>query len=47
MSIEKFGKLKAFAAGKETPCLILDLDVVKAKYEELGRIFPSRRYTTR
>jgi ornithine decarboxylase len=40
MSIEKFGKLKAFAAGKETPCLILDLDVVKAKYEELGANLP-------
>jgi ornithine decarboxylase len=35
MSREKFERIKAFAVGKETPCLVLDLDVVKAKYEEL------------
>lgn len=40
ISIEKFEKLKVFASGKETPCLILDLDVVKAKYEELVAQLP-------
>lgn len=32
---EKFERIKAFAADKETPCLILDLEGIKAKYEEL------------
>jgi hypothetical protein len=35
-----FERIKAFASGKETPCLILDLDVVKAKYEELEAKLP-------
>jgi ornithine decarboxylase len=36
----KFERLKEFAAGKETPCLILDLDLVRAKYEEHKSNFP-------
>lgn len=36
----RFEKIKAFAADKETPCLILDLEVVKAKFEELKRVLP-------
>jgi ornithine decarboxylase len=36
----RFERIKAFAAGRETPCLIIDLDVVKAKYEELRRVLP-------
>jgi ornithine decarboxylase len=40
ISPEKFERVKAFAAGKETPCLILDLDVIKAKYEELRANLP-------
>ncbi|MGA2546598.1 MAG: type III PLP-dependent enzyme [Rectinemataceae bacterium] len=39
-SIEKFQRLKAFASGRETPCLILDLEVIKAKYEELKANLP-------
>lgn len=39
-TLEKFDKLKTFARGKETPCLILDLDIIKAKYEELRIAFP-------
>ena len=40
ISSDRFDKLKAFAANKETPCLILDLEVVKAKYEELRSNLP-------
>jgi ornithine decarboxylase len=40
ISSEKFEKLKVFSAKKETPCLILDLEVVKAKYEELKSNLP-------
>ncbi len=40
ISREKFQRLKDFAAGRETPCLILDLDVVRSKYEELRANFP-------
>ncbi len=40
ISTEKFERIKAFAAGKETPCLILDLDVIRARYEELRENLP-------
>jgi len=40
ISPEKFERLKAFASDKETPCLILDLDVVRAKYQELRDNLP-------
>jgi ornithine decarboxylase len=39
-SPERFERIKAFAAGKETPCLILDLDVVRSKYLELRETLP-------
>jgi ornithine decarboxylase len=37
---ERFERLKSFAAGKETPCLYLDLDVVRSKYQELRENLP-------
>jgi ornithine decarboxylase len=37
MSRERFERIKDFAKDKETPCLILDLDIVRQKYEELLR----------
>ncbi len=38
---EKFNKLKEFAKGKETPFLIIDLDVIKEKYLELTKDLPT------
>jgi len=40
MSRERFERYKAFAKDKETPCLIVDLDVIKANYEALRQNFP-------
>jgi ornithine decarboxylase len=40
MPRERFERIKEFAKGKETPCLVIDLDVIKAKYEELRSNFP-------
>jgi len=40
MSRERFERIKRFAQDKETPCLILDLDVVRTKYEELRKNIP-------
>lgn len=40
MSAEKFERIKAFAKDKETPCLIIDLDVIKANYEALRKHLP-------
>jgi ornithine decarboxylase len=40
MSREKFERIKAFAKGKDTPVLILDLDVIKANYEALRTNLP-------
>jgi ornithine decarboxylase len=40
MSRDKFERIKKFAADKETPCLIVDLDVVKANYEALRTNLP-------
>ena len=35
MSAQKFESIKNFSKGLETPCLILDLDIVRQKYQEL------------
>lgn len=40
MSEQYFNRIKKFAADKETPCLIIDPDIVKAKYGELKAQFP-------
>jgi ornithine decarboxylase len=40
MSREKLDRIKSFGAGKETPYLVLDLDVIKANYEALRVNFP-------
>ena len=40
MPRERFERIKRFAQDKETPCLILDLDVVRSKYEELRKNLP-------
>jgi ornithine decarboxylase len=40
MTAEKFERIKAFGADKETPCLILDLDVIKQNYESLRTNLP-------
>jgi ornithine decarboxylase len=40
MPRERFERIKQFAKDKETPCLILDLDVIRSKYEELRKSFP-------
>jgi len=40
MSTERFERIKRFAEDKPTPCLILETDVVKAKYEELRKNIP-------
>ncbi len=40
MSRERFERIKGFAKDKETPCLILDLDIVRQKYEELRKNIP-------
>jgi ornithine decarboxylase len=37
---EKFERIKAFARDKETPFLVLDLDVIKANYEALRTNLP-------
>lgn len=40
MSRERFEHIKAFAADKETPCLIIDLDVIKKNYDDLRKNLP-------
>ncbi len=40
MSREKFERIKEFAKDKETPCLILDLDVIRQNYENLRTYLP-------
>ncbi|HAE22299.1 MAG TPA: ornithine decarboxylase [Spirochaetaceae bacterium] len=40
MSRERFERIKDFAKDEETPCLILDLDIVRQKYEELRKNIP-------
>jgi len=40
MSRDKFDRIKQFAKDLETPCLILDLDVIKSNYESLRTHLP-------
>lgn len=40
MSREKFERIKEFAKDKETPCLIIDLDVIRKNYENLKTYLP-------
>jgi ornithine decarboxylase len=40
MTREKFERIKSFGTDKETPFLVLDLDVVKANYESLRTNLP-------
>jgi ornithine decarboxylase len=40
MGMEKLERIKAFGKGKETPFLVLDLDVIKANYEALRTNLP-------
>jgi ornithine decarboxylase len=40
MTREKFERIKAFAADKETPCLIIDLDVIEKQYDSLKKGMP-------
>lgn len=40
ISEEKFERIKKFSEGKETPFLIVDLDVVKEKYNDLRNNLP-------
>lgn len=43
MSREKFERIKSFGEGKDTPFLVLDLDVIKSNYEALRTNFPYAR----
>ncbi len=40
ISKEKFEKVKEFAQDKETPFLLVDLDIIKSDYDELKRCLP-------
>ncbi|MGB4586982.1 MAG: type III PLP-dependent enzyme [Rectinemataceae bacterium] len=40
MSKERFERIKAFSEDKETPCLIIDLDIIKKNYDDLRKYFP-------
>ncbi|SLM19934.1 Ornithine decarboxylase [uncultured spirochete] len=40
MSREKFERIKEFAKDKETPCLIIDLEVIRKNYENLQTYLP-------
>ncbi|MEI6875491.1 MAG: type III PLP-dependent enzyme, partial [Spirochaetota bacterium] len=40
MPKDRFERIRDFAKGKETPCLIIDLDVIKANYEALRNNLP-------
>ncbi len=40
MSKDRFERIERFARDKETPCLIIDLDVIKQKYEQLRALLP-------
>jgi ornithine decarboxylase len=37
---ERFERIKAFAQDKETPCLVIDLDIIRKNYEDLRRHLP-------
>jgi ornithine decarboxylase len=40
ISEEQLSRVKSFAEGKETPFLVMDLDIVGKKYDELKNILP-------
>jgi len=40
MSQERFERIERFAKDKETPCLIVDLEVIKKKYTQLRALLP-------
>ncbi|MDH7483697.1 MAG: type III PLP-dependent enzyme, partial [Spirochaetales bacterium] len=40
MSREKFERIREFARDKETPCLILDLEIIRRNYENLRTYLP-------
>ena len=40
ISREKFERIKEFSRGKETPFLIIDLDIIKKNYEDLKTYLP-------
>lgn len=40
MSKERFKRFKEFSGDKETPCLIVDLAIIREKYEELRKNLP-------
>ena len=40
MPRERFERIKAFAKDKETPCLIIDLDVIRKNYQDLRTYLP-------
>jgi len=40
ISQEQLDRVKSFAEGKETPFLVMDLDIVSRKYDELKSILP-------
>jgi ornithine decarboxylase len=47
MSRERFERIKDFAKDKETPCLILDLDIVRQNTRNCAKTYPLARYTMR
>ncbi len=40
MEEERFARIRDFASGNQTPLLIMDLDIIKAKYLELQKSIP-------
>ncbi|MFH0870410.1 MAG: type III PLP-dependent enzyme [archaeon] len=38
--IEKFERIKRFSDGKETPLLVMDLDTIEERFDELARLMP-------
>ena len=40
MSIKRFERFKKFSEDKPTPCLIVDLEIIREKFEELRKFFP-------
>lgn len=43
VSEEKFQKIKDFSVGKQTPFLIIDIEVIRRRFIELSRSFPSAK----
>jgi len=40
ISKERFERIKAFSGDKETPCLVIDLDIIRKNYEDLRKYLP-------